>query len=211
MSSVTVDPSVLHALRICGFAAATRVADYLGLPLEATEARLREGEQQGLVRFRDGRVSGWSLTPSGKQAHGSQLATGLPQGTARSQVTSGYEAFLAHNRELKQICTDWQLRMAPDGTAHVNDHCDHEYDTAVVDRLGGHHTSCEPMFDQLGDGLSRLSGYRSRLDAALQRLREGDHAAFATPMSASYHCVWMELHQDLLLTLGRERDEADGH
>jgi hypothetical protein len=211
MSSVTVDPSVLHALRICGFAAATRVADYLGLPLDTTEARLREGEQQGLVRFRDGRVSGWLLTPSGNETHGSQLAAGLPDGPARDEVASGYEAFLAHNRELKQICTDWQLRAASDGTTAVNDHRDHAYDSTVVDRLDGHHASCGPMFDRLGEGLSRLGGYRPRLGAALQRLRAGDSAAFATPMSASYHCVWMELHQDLLLTLGRERDEADGH
>jgi hypothetical protein len=67
------------------------------------------------------------------------------------------------------------------------------------------------MFGLLSEGLSRFRGYQERLPAALERLEKGDTAAFATPMSASYHCVWMELHQDLLLTLGRERDEADGH
>jgi len=67
------------------------------------------------------------------------------------------------------------------------------------------------MFDHLSAGLSRFRDYQDRLDAALDRLAAGDAAAFATPMSASYHCVWMELHQDLLLTLGRERDDADGH
>jgi hypothetical protein len=30
-------------------------------------------------------------------------------------------------------------------------------------------------------------------------------------MSASYHDVWMELHEDFLLTLGRDREAADGH
>jgi len=30
-------------------------------------------------------------------------------------------------------------------------------------------------------------------------------------MSGSYHDLWMELHQDLMCTLGRERTAADGH
>jgi hypothetical protein len=130
---------------------------------------------------------------------------------ARDRVTSGYEAFLVHNRELKEICTAWQLRSRSDGTTVVNDHGDERYDAQVVERLGAHHGRCGAMFDDLSDGLTRLGDYQRRLDAALQRLRAGDAAAFATPMSASYHCVWMELHQDLLITLGRERDEADGH
>ena len=30
------------------------------------------------------------------------------------------------------------------------------------------------------------------------------------PLSDSYHDVWMQLHEDLLLTLGRDRSTADG-
>ena len=93
----------------------------------------------------------------------------------------------------------------------INDHADARYDREIVDRLTSHDRQCEPMFDDLSAGLSRFRDYQERLDAALDRLAAGDAAAFATPMSASYHCVWMELHQDLLLTLGRERDDADGH
>jgi hypothetical protein len=35
----------------------------------------------------------------------------------------------------------------------------------------------------------------------------GDRAAFTAPLVESYHTVWFELHQDLLLTLGRQRGE----
>jgi hypothetical protein len=48
-----------------------------------------------------------------------------------------------------------------------------------------------------------------RLAAALDRVRGGEVAAFARPMADSYHDIWMELHQDLLLSAGRERGAAD--
>ncbi len=44
---------------------------------------------------------------------------------------------------------------------------------------------------------------------ALDAFRGGDDDALAKPLSGSYHDVWMELHEDLLATLGRERTDAD--
>jgi hypothetical protein len=211
VSSVSVDAEILHALRVCGFAATARLADFLSQPTEVTESRLRECQSQGLVRKREGRATGWSLTPAGSEQHARHLVAAELDGPVQTQMLAAYDRFLIHNRELKRICTDWQLRPAPDGTATVNDHGDQRYDDDVIARLLAHHRDCAPMFDQLDGGPSRFAGYRTRLSAATQRLVDGGPAAFATPMSASYHCVWMELHQDLLLTLGRERDEADGH
>lgn len=49
------------------------------------------------------------------------------------------------------------------------------------------------------------------LGQAVERLRQGDPDALAKPLSHSYHDVWMELHEDLLNSLGRETSEADGH
>lgn len=93
----------------------------------------------------------------------------------------------------------------------INDHGDPGYVQNVITRFVEHDHPCSAMFNQLSAGLNRFADYRIRLAAAIARLRAGDAAAFAKPMSASYHCVWMELHQDLLLTLGRKRSQADGH
>ena len=49
-----------------------------------------------------------------------------------------------------------------------------------------------------------------RFSTALERLRAGDTDAFTRPLTDSYHDVWMQLHEDLLLTMGRERSSADG-
>jgi hypothetical protein len=60
-------------------------------------------------------------------------------------------------------------------------------------------------------GLRRVPADQRPVQGGVHPLADGDTAAFARPMSHSYHDVWMELHEDLLLTLGRERDAADGH
>jgi hypothetical protein len=54
----------------------------------------------------------------------------------------------------------------------------------------------------------RFEWYRKRLDAALERLRGGQTMAFLSPLSDSYHDIWMELHQDLRLLLGPPREVA---
>lgn len=210
MSSLVTNGAVLHALRVCGFADLERLEGHLGSSPEFDEV-LRECEVTGLVRHRGGRVAGWSLTEDGRRRHDEEIAAELGEGTSRAAIEAGYTRFLDHNRDLKQVCTAWQLRPRPDGSTTINDHSDSGYDADVVALLHDHHHHCGAMFDDLVGGLERFAGYRRRLAEALERLSAGDRNAFARPMSASYHCVWMELHQDLLITLGRERDEADGH
>jgi hypothetical protein len=211
MSSATTDVTALHALRVCGLASTARLADHLRADPDETETVLRRCESEGLVRYRDGRVSGWQLVDAGKQRHDDWLGAARAEPGWQEQVSSGYAQFLERNRELKEICTAWQMRTLADGSIVINDHGDASYDRDIIARLSTHDRQCEPMFDHLSAGLSRFHDYQDRLDATLDRLASGDASAFATPMSASYHCVWMELHQDLLLTLGRERDDADGH
>ena len=41
-------------------------------------------------------------------------------------------------------------------------------------------------------------------------MRAGDPAGFARPLTNSYHDVWMELHEDLLVSLDLTRSGADG-
>lgn len=78
-------------------------------------------------------------------------------------------------------------------------------------------TSCgdvsRPDDDDLVDAVSRVAPrfaiYRTRFESKLAAFRSGDTDALAKPLTGSYHDVWMELHEDLLATLGRERTEHD--
>jgi hypothetical protein len=54
-----------------------------------------------------------------------------------------------------------------------------------------------------------MAGYGRRLSRALARVQAGDGDGFTRPLTNSYHDVWMELHEDLVATLGLVRTAAD--
>ena len=56
----------------------------------------------------------------------------------------------------------------------------------------------------------RLAVYRPRLQEALDKFDDGESAWLASPLMDSYHTVWTQLHQQLILMLGLTRavDEA---
>lgn len=161
---------------------------------------------EGLAARRDGRVAGWMLTKDGREAHAAAVTDELAASGAGPAIEEAYQGFLAVNPELLRVCTDWQLR---DGA--VNDHGDAGYDTRVVKRLEEVHARAVPVLDDLAAALQRLASYEPRLSNALDRVRSGDYEWFTRPLLDSYHTVWFELHEDLLVTLGRSRgDEGRG-
>jgi hypothetical protein len=202
----TGDPArlvVLHGLRVKGFADVPAVAELSGLDESAVAERLDALSAAGLVAHRDGLVGGWHLTPAGRVEHALALAEAAPDELALAQVRAGYERFADLDPVVKGVCTAWQVRDLDAGV--INDHRDAAYDAEVVERLGAVHVEALAVVDALAQALVRLGPYRRRLDTAYRRVRAGDGDAFTKPLSGSYHDVWMELHEDLLVTLGLER------
>ena len=115
-------------------------------------------------------------------------------------LSAAYARFVPINHEFKAVCGDWQLR---DG--RLNDHLDRAYDAAIVDRLGALHAEARPVLCHFGDVVDRLRPYAPRLDECATRVAAGDTKMIAGVMCGSYHDVWMELHEDLLLTQGISR------
>ncbi len=197
---------VLHALRVKGLTPLAVISAQTGLPAAQADEVLRRLAGQGLVTMREGRLSGALLTQAGKQAHAEQLAKDPGTRGAVAALTAAYEEFLPVNAEFKRVCQSWQVR--PDG--QPNDHADAGYDAGVISRLAGiHQRLLAGVLQPLEKALPRFAAYRARLAAALDRVRGGDLTAFARPMADSYHDIWMELHQDLLLSAGRQRGAAD--
>ena len=127
----------------------------------------------------------------------------LPQGSREeSEAGRAYEAFRPLNRELLQLCTDWQVR--PGGAP--NDHTDSAYDWSIVDRLDALDERAGPLLLRLGTAVPRFAPYRERLRAARRRVVDGERDWLTSPRVESYHTVWMELHEDLLAALGLERE-----
>lgn len=196
---------IVHALRVKGLATAEDLAAVTGrTDLEPVLAELVDA---GLLRLRSGRVSGYALTKEGREAHPALLGAAVTDGE-RAGATKAYDAFLPVNGRFKQVCTRWQVR---DGGSQPNDHTDAEYDARVVGELAEVHAEVVEALAPAVEASERFARYPVRFASALERVRGGEVAAFARPMSASYHDVWMELHEDLMLTLGRKRSSADGH
>jgi hypothetical protein len=198
--------SVLHGLRVRGFAETDVLAEITHLDAVTVVRALEEFAAEGLVSRKQGvEVSGWVLTPQGRAEHEKRLAEELDAAGARAEVECQYAAFTELNGAVLQVCTDWQLR---DGG--LNGHGDAGYDAGVVDRLVALHARAEPVLDRLTAALARFGGYAPRLRHAVDEVRAGHREWFDKPLIDSYHSVWFELHEDLLATLGLERSAETG-
>ena len=140
------------------------------------------------------------LTPEGRVFHAAwaRLSPGSEEEAAARRA---YDQFLPLNAELLQVTTAWQVR--PGNVP--NDHRDARYDWSVRDRLIALDERTGPVVRRLGTAVDRFAGYRPRLREAVRRLHDGQQEWLASPTIDSYHTVWMQLHEDLLLALGLER------
>lgn len=194
---------VHHALRIKGFAKLDHVADLAGIAHPVVNAHLDAMAADGLTQFREARGL-WQLTPSGREAHAPALEADAARPGFRDGLSKSYPTFLELNEQFKALCGDWQLR---DGTP--NDHSDNKYDAKVLARLKKLDVDAQKTASAFGKVAERFDHYARRLDSSRVSLEAGSTNMFTGVMCGSYHDVWMELHEDLLLTQNINRS-AEG-
>jgi hypothetical protein len=171
-----------------------------GVIVDAEPARVQILLATGLATQRATKLL---ITPEGRAAH-RDWARCEPGSDIEDRVRRAFERFLPLNIELVQLCSDWQVKR----TGVTNDHRDAEYDWSVVQRLVALDERAGAVARHAGVALARLAPYRERLRAARRRVEDGDYEWFTSPRVDSYHTVWMQWHEDLLLTLGLERETA---
>jgi hypothetical protein len=180
---------VLHVLRIRGFATPDGLAASLGeFPSDIVDGLV----DAGLVRYIEPRRL-YGLLPEGKVRHETLLET-LADASIRAELAEPYERFLVLNDSFKALCTTWQ--MCGD---QPNDHSDEEYDRACVEHLGLLCADVQPLISDLARAVMRLARYGPRLSTASANVAMGDHKQFTGVMCESFHDVWMELHEDLIV------------
>jgi predicted ArsR family transcriptional regulator len=153
---------VLHGLRLKGFALADAIAEQVGVGAATVTSVLGELEADGLVQYRDGRLTGWALTTEGRREHERSLNDELNEAGCREDVLGAYKRFLALNHELLELCTRWQLREVG-GEQIMNDHSDTAHDAAVLDDLAALHARVEPICADLAALFDRFGAYGERL------------------------------------------------
>jgi hypothetical protein len=140
------------------------------------------------------------LTAEGRTTH-ETWARCAPGSDAEIGLRRAYERFLPLNTELVRLCNDWQVRAG----GVQNDHTDVEYDWAVIDRLRALHDRSSPVTRSMSTSVARFDAHRTRLRVAVRHVEAGEHDWFTSPRIDSYHTVWMQMHEDLLLALGIDR------
>ncbi len=199
--ALATDPRfrVHHALRIKGFVKIEPLAELAGVSESEAEAQLKELEADGFAAFKEARGL-WQLTKDGREAHLVALEVDISRPGFREGLAASYHSFLELNEEFKALCGDWQLR---DGAP--NDHSDPAYDAAVIARLGAIDDRARPLCAAMGEIIERFNRYERRLVECRARLEGGDDKMFTGVMCGSYHDVWMELHEDLILSQNIDR------
>ncbi len=202
----------LHAVRLKGMADDDEVAARFGLdPTQARELLLDFQAFGWITRVDFAGTAGWTLTESGHSENERQLAQELAAANSISSVRHAYGTFLAHNDRLLRACTDWQLRPSDADPLATNEHTDKEWDQRVLTTLSSLGDQLGPLCQQLGGRFVRFQGYDDRFATALARVERGEHSWVAQPRVDSCHTVWMELHEDLIATLGIQRGIAPDH
>lgn len=199
----------LHGVRVLGGPSAAQIAERYGLRQADVREHLLDAQALGWVSRPDFFGESWSLTDAGRSENERQLAEELDAAGARAVVVNAHRDFLPLNRRHGVASTRWQLRSMAGAPAIFNDHTDPVWDDDVLHELEGVDADLASVTDPLVAALPRFDGYAQRHRLALTRARAGDPAWVDGPDRASCQLVWIQLHEDLLATLGIPRG-SDG-
>lgn len=194
---------ILQAVRLKGRVSRDDLAATVDDTPDAVAAAVTAAIESGLL------IEGKTLRLSeeGRSRLTQLLAT--ERGTAdTAAIARAYESFRPVNADFKALISDWQIK---DGAP--NPHDDPAYDAAVLARLDDVHQRVTPMIAAVAAQIPRLGHYSVKLQSALDKVHAGETSWLTRPIIDSYHTVWFELHEELILAAGltREQEARAGH
>lgn len=198
-----IELKLLQAVRLKGRITAGEVAETTkedpGVIAEAVEAATEAGFIIAGKTLR--------LSPEGRTRLNELLAAER-EGVDQAAIAAVYDRFRDVNADFKALVADWQLK-----NGEPNPHDDDEYDAAVLARLADVHARVLPINTEVANELPRLARYSDKLESALAKVTAGETTWLARPIVDSYHTVWFELHEELILAAGltRESEAQAGH
>jgi pyruvate,orthophosphate dikinase len=199
VAAVTPD-DMLRALLVKGYATPESAATALLVTPDEASGLLDRLVADGLAEIA---VGSFRLTADGKAVGAERIAEDR-DAWGVAEADRALDDFLALDHRMKETVTAWQMREV-DGEQTFNDHADAAYDAGVLAGLAALHEDAVAWIGPLEAGLPRLGAYRERLSRAAAAAAGGDGRYVASPRVDSYHGVWFELHEDLILLAGRNR------
>lgn len=201
------DLLMLQGLRLAGVASADRLESRALLPAEVIERELERQAASGYIeRLSLGDFGGWVLTSRGAAYLADLLEHDLREAGSRTVLEATVEEFDDLNARFVDVVSEWQLRSSDDGTdPSVGDEAE-----SLLRVLSSMSAELRELLAPLIRALPRFGRYPAQFGLALEKARGGDMAWVAGVGILSCHVVWAELHQDLLSSLGRERNPERG-
>ena len=162
-----------------------------------------------MTRSSFGGTTSWHLTERGRAKGERDLAAELDAVGGRLGVERAHADCLPLNRRIGDLMTQWQLRPTPSDPLAPNDHRDPAHDDAVPRRLRRLVEGIRPVTTALTAVLDRFDLHQPRLESAIERAERGGDQRVDSPDVASLNLCWIQLHEDLLATLGIPRGSDD--
>lgn len=122
-------------------------------------------------------------------------------------MTKVHRRFPPLNARFQEAVTRWQVRPLPGDPLATNDHTDFRWDDRVIESLRSVGRQLVPLDTDLVNALARFTGYADRYNAAVARVTRGENRWVDGLGIDSCHVVWMQLHEDLLASLGMDRGD----
>lgn len=208
MTAFRSSPDLLafHGVRVLGSPSVEKLARRFRLDAGVVREALLDAQASGWVRRYDflGDIT-WAMTDAGRAEDERLLAVELDAAAAREVVAAAHSDFLPLNALHGEACTKWQLRPTAWDPLGPNDHTDLRWDSAVLDQLEQADAGLAGVCARLTGVLARFDGHAEAHHEALQRVLRGDGAWLDAPDRASCQLVWIQVHEDLLATLGIAR------
>lgn len=196
----------LHGLRVLGSPTAGAVAGFYGLDAADVQEHLLDAEATGLAtRYAFDGEPVWSLTDRGRADNERHLAAELDAAGGRDEVETAHRDFLPLNSRLTTACTNWQVRPTRWDPLAANDHTDWRWDDRVMDDLASIARRLAPVAERLTHALARFGPHGQRFAHAAAKVQQGEREWIDSIDRPSCHVVWIQLHEDLIATLGLQR------
>lgn len=191
---------VLNAIVLKKSVALDALAASLGLD-ESTVRRVTDGlEADGHVVVLDGQAIPDDSAAEVVRRYNAQRWSALRD---QPEIERWHERFERVNELMLAAMDAWQqVRVGPGKIP--NDHSDADYDNKVIARIDGIIVKVGDLLAQLGKRVERFNRYPIRFEAAMERV-ESDKRYVSDPRVESVHNIWFEMHEDILLLLGKER------
>jgi hypothetical protein len=190
-ASVSVDDELLVLLTVKGAAGVTSLSNAVGLHENYVLTALERLRQQGLIVLRQyGTVSRYVCSRYGTARVARTIVPHYSEAYPIARRQALYQRFTEVNLRFKEVVTSIQLESVGQGALSWKS----------IMALARINSEARDILDTMSNLGHRYIGYMRRLGRAHAKIEQGNLSYLAASEVDSYHSIWFEWHEDLIIT-----------